>query len=122
MFTPVMQLQLNATDREDLERMLRATSAAAGPTRRARCILLVADGHRYAEICTRLGVTDRFIARWKRRYTAGGVLALLDAPRAGRQNRISPALEAKILRLTEQARLQAPIPHWTSPPWLRWSG
>lgn len=115
MFTPAMQLHLSATDREDLERMVRATSAPAGPTRRARCILLLADGHRYAEICTRLGVTDRFIARWKRRYTEGGVLALLDAPRAGRQNRISPALEAKILRLTEQARPKAPLTHWTSP-------
>ena len=115
MFTPAMQLHLSATDREDLERMVRATSAPAGPTRRARCILLLAAGHSYAEICMRLGVTDRFIARWKRRYTEGGVLALLDAPRAGRQNRISPALEAKILRLTEQARPKAPLTHWTSP-------
>lgn len=115
MFTPAMQLHVSATDREDLERMVRATSAPAGPTRRARCVLLLADGHSYAEICTRLGVTDRFIARWKRRYTEGGVLALLDAPRAGRQNRISPTLEAKILRLTEQARPTAPLTHWTSP-------
>src|SRR5687768_2733349 len=115
MFTPAMQLQLSATDREDLERMVRATSAPAGPARRARSILLLAEGHSYAEICTRLGVTDRFIARWKRRYLEGGVLALLDAPRAGRQNRVSPAIEARILRLTEQARPKAPLTHWTSP-------
>lgn len=114
MFTPTMELRLTATDREDLERVLRATSAPAGPVRRARSILLLADGHTYAEICTRLGVTDRFIARWKRRYAEGGVLALVDAPRAGRQNRVSPAIEARILRLTEQERPRAPLTHWTS--------
>jgi transposase len=110
-----MDLHLSASDREDLERIVRATSAPAGPTRRARAVLLLADGHSYAKICTRLGVTDRFIARWKRRYLDGGVLALVDAPRAGRQDhRVSPAMEAKILRLTEQERPHAPLTHWTS--------
>ena len=115
MFTSLMDLSLSATDREDLERVVRATSAPAGPTRRARAILLLATGHSYAEICTLLGVTDRFIARWKRRYVDGGVLALVDAPRAGRQDhRVSARTEAKILRLTEQARPRAPLTHWTS--------
>jgi transposase len=114
MFTLAMELRLSATDREDLERVVRATSAPAGPARRARSILLLADGHSYAEICRALGVTDPFIARWKQRYAAGGVLALIDAPRAGRQNRLSPELEAKILQLTEQARPRAPLTHWTS--------
>lgn len=114
MFTPMVELRLSAADREDLERVLRATSAPAGPVRRARTMLLVADGHSYAEICTALGVTDRFIARWKRRYAEGGVLALADAPRAGRQNRVSPAIEARILRLTQQERPRAPLTHWTS--------
>jgi transposase len=114
MFTLAMDLRLSATDREDLERVVRATSAPAGPARRARSILLLADGHTYAAICARLGVTDRFIARWKRRYAEGGVLALVDAPRAGRQNRVSATMEAKILRLTEQERPRAPLTHWTS--------
>ena len=86
MFTPTMDLCLSATDREELERVVRATSAPAGPTRRARCILLPADGYRSAEICLLLGVTDRFVARWIRRYLEAGVLALADAPRAGRQD------------------------------------
>jgi hypothetical protein len=50
----------------------------------------------------------------ERRYVEGGVLALVDVPRAGRQNRLSPALEARILRLTEQERPSAPLTHWTS--------
>lgn len=40
---------------------------------------------RLEEVIVELGVPDRFIARWKRRYLEGGVLRLADAPRpAGR--------------------------------------
>ena len=114
MFTPTMDLRLTSPERADLERVVRATSAPAGIARRARCVMLLADGASYAQVCLTLGVTDRFIARWKQRYQQGGVLALADAPRAGRQNRIAPALEARILELTQHTEPPAPLTHWTS--------
>lgn len=74
----------------------------------------MADGLSYAAVCQVLGVTDRFIARWKR-FGAGGVLALADAPRAGPQDdRVTPAQEARILHRTQHARPPAPLTHWTS--------
>lgn len=89
---PTMRLVLSDTERADLERLLRATSTPAGIARRARCILLLADGASYAAICAALAVTDRFVAQWKQRYRDGGILALADAPRAGRQDhRLTPA-------------------------------
>src|SRR5678816_2010620 len=104
MFTSPMELTVSATDRADLERVIRATSTPAGIARRARCVLLLADGHSYSAVCAALGVTDRYIARWKRRFAEGGVLALADEARAGRQDhRLSPALEARILRITRDA-------------------
>lgn len=114
MATPASAFTLSAPDREDLTRLVRATSTPAGIARRARCILALAEGATYATVCAQLAVTDQFVARWKRRYTAGGVLALSDAPRAGRQNhRLSATLEAKILRLTVQEP-PTPFTHWTS--------
>jgi transposase len=115
MFPTTMELRLTADDRADLQRLLRATSTPAGVARRAHCVLLLADGASYAAVRTALGVADRFIAWWKRRYVAGGLLALVDAPRAGRQDhRIAPAVEAKILHLTQHGRPPAPLTHWTS--------
>jgi transposase len=115
MFPFVMELTLTDDERADLERLLRATSTPAGIARRARCVLLLADGVSYAGVCAALGVTDRFVAQWKRRYVEGGVLALADAPRAGRRDhRVPPAVEARILRLTTQERPPAPLTHWTS--------
>lgn len=115
MFSVIMRLALTPTDRADLDRLLRATSTPHGIAQRARCILLLADGQTYATVRLRLGVTDAFIAAWKRRYRAGGVLALADAARAGRQDhRIDPTVEAKIRHLTEQVRPPKPLTHWTS--------
>ena len=115
MFSLAMELTLTAADRADLHAIVRATSSPAGLARRARCILLVADGRSYSTICTMLAVTDRFISRWKRRYTAGGILALADAPRRGRQDhRVSPAKIAKVLHLTVNEKPPEPLTHWTT--------
>ena len=115
MFTTPMELTLTAAERADLERVVRATTTPAGIARRARCILLLADGQSYSAVCTALGVTDRFVARWKRRFVDGGVLALADDARAGRQDhRLSPTVEARILRITRKEPPPTPLTHWTS--------
>jgi transposase len=115
MFATAMELRLAPGDDDDLARLVRATSTPAGIARRARCIQLLAGGATYAAIRGALGVTDRYIARWKRRYHEGGVLALVDAPRAGRQDhRVSPTVEAKILHLTQREAPPQPLTHWTS--------
>lgn len=115
MFSLAMELELTDADRSDLQAIVRATSSPAGLARRARCILLLADGLSYSTICQKLHVTDRFIARWKRRYADGGILALADAPRSGRQShRVPPTLIAKVLHLTLNEKPPAPLTHWTS--------
>ena len=74
MFTPVMRLTLTAVERADLDQVLRATSTPHGIARRARCVVMLADGASYAAICAALGVTDRFIARATRSEREGGML------------------------------------------------
>ena len=116
MFAIAMRVSLTDAERSDLEQLLRATSTPSGIARRARCVVMLADGASYADVCAALGVTDRFIARWKQRYLDGGVLALADAPRAGRQDhRLSPALEARIIHLTRHTAPPRPLTHWTAP-------
>ena len=110
MFAIAMRLSLTDAERSDLDHLLRATSTPSGIARRARCVVMLADGASYADVCAALGVTDRFIARWKQRYREGGVLALADAPRAGRQDhRLTPALEARIVHLTQHVAPPAPL-------------
>jgi hypothetical protein len=79
MFSPTMELTLTAEERADLHAVVRAITSPAGLARRARCILLLADGESYSTVCATLRVRDRYISQWKRRYLAGGLLALTDA-------------------------------------------
>jgi transposase len=109
-----MSLTLTPAERQQLEQVLRQSTLAQAIARRVQVILRLAAGERYAQIATALQVTDRFIAIWKRRYVEGGVLALADAPRAGRGHGLSPALEAKILHVTQHTPPPAPLTHWTT--------
>jgi transposase len=113
MFPTTMELILSAEERRILTGMLRATTISAGLARRARVILALADGDSYATIAATLGVTDTYIARWKKRVVEGGLPALGDLPRSGRPDRLDPKLEAKILAKTHE-RPPAPFTHWTT--------
>jgi transposase len=113
MFTSTMGLVLSTDDRRILRSMVRSTTLGAGLVRRARVILALADGETYAAICGAQGVTDKYIAHWKRRVQDGGVVALSDLPRSGRPDRLDPRVEAKILARTQEAP-PAPLTHWTT--------
>ncbi|MBL8986590.1 MAG: IS630 family transposase [Gemmatimonadetes bacterium] len=109
-----MDLVLSDGERAELERLLRQATLSQAIARRVRVVLALAGGQTYAAVAAALGCTDRFIAIWKRRYVEGGVLALADAPRAGRGHGLSAALEAKIVQLTIQTKPPAPLTHWSS--------
>lgn len=113
MFTTTMDLVLSAADLRILRSMLRSTTMGAGLVRRARIVLALHDGETYASIATTHGVTDKYIATWKRRVHEGGILALGDAPRSGRPDRLDPRVEARILALTQEPP-PAPLTHWTT--------
>ena len=100
---PTMDVDLSADDLRILRSMIRSTTLGAGLVRRARVMVALHDGQSYAEIAATHGVTDKFIAKWKRRVAEGGVLALGDAPRSGRPDRLDPRVEAKILARTQDA-------------------
>lgn len=113
MFNATMDLKLSPEDRRVLNGMLRATTISAGLARRARVVLALANGDSYAAIAAAHGVTDTYIARWKKRVVEGGLPALGDLPRSGRPDRLDPRVEGKILAKTQEPP-PAPLTHWTT--------
>ncbi len=113
MFPTTMELKLSSGERGVLTSMLRATTISAGLARRARVVLALADGDSYATIAATHGVTDTYIARWKKRVVDGGLPALGDLPRSGRPDRLDPRIEARILAKTQESP-PAPFTHWTT--------
>ena len=105
-------LVLTAPVRAELKAIRRSTRSPAGLVQRARLILALADGASYTELMARWGVAATGISRWKQRFLARGIGGLQDAPRSGRPDRLAPALEARILALTQQAPPQ-PLTQWS---------
>jgi len=102
MFTSNEPFQLPPQDRNRLEQILRTTSLSAGLVRRARVLLLLADGVSLRQIQAQTGMSPRRIQHWKRSWRKQGLDGLLDVPRAGRPKKLTVAKEAAILAATEE--------------------
>lgn len=113
MATLPRSITVSATDRRELERLQRAAAAPAGYVRRARAVLLMADGLSGVEIATRTGYTEVQISRIRRRFAEGGLAGLIDRPRSGRPTTISSRKRAQVVALTLKPA-RAGHTHWTS--------
>src|SRR6266540_1554770 len=102
MFTSPYPLALSEAERAELDAMARSRTLAAGLVERARVILALAAGEPYAVLAARLDVSTTTLTRWRKRFERQRVAGLHDAPRSGRGDRVTPALEAKVLALTQQ--------------------
>ncbi|HET9649564.1 MAG TPA: helix-turn-helix domain-containing protein [Microlunatus sp.] len=81
-------LTLTSADRDRLTAWLREPAIPSAIRQRARIVLLAGEGRLNVEIAALLGVSITTAARWRDRYTLGGVDALVDQPRSGRPRMI----------------------------------
>lgn len=101
-----------APDREVLVSWTRSPSLRAGLARRARVVLLAADGVGTAEIVRRVGLSKPAVIGWKRRYAADGIAGLDDRPKSGRPPVIDPV--RIVLATLEPPPPQLGVTHWSS--------
>ena len=77
-------LILRPGDRDRLGELARLPSVPSGLAKRARMVLLAAEGKPNAEIARTVGVSRPTVIGWRDRYEQGGITALEDEPRSGR--------------------------------------
>src|SRR2546428_1934124 len=117
----VRPIRVSAADRQELERLHRSPSTPAGLSRRARAVLLMAQGLPGVEIAERIGYTVVQVSRVRRRFAEHGVAGLHERPRSGRPPTITARKRAQIVALT----LQPPAPgltHLLTPDLARQAG
>lgn len=111
----VPALRLHEGDRARLETLARMSTAPAGLVRRARIVLLAADGVSNTEIAAALRVSRPTVLKWRVRYEESGMAALGDLPRPGRPSTVDE-VAVLVATLAEggtpPARLRAP--YWSS--------
>lgn len=113
MFTAKEPFRLQAQERVSLEQVVRATRVSAGLARRARVLLLLAEGNSLRRIQAQTGMSPRRILVWRNNWKRRGLEGLLDAPRRGRPRKLTAAKEATLLAATEQ-RPPGAVTHWST--------
>ena len=98
-------------DQQLLRTWIRAGTTPQRVARRARIVLLAAEGYSSREIAQQLGVSTHTVSLWRRRFQAGGSAALMrDAPGRGRKVTVTADADARVRALLA-----------TPPPARRWT-
>lgn len=98
-------LAVSDSDRRVLSRWVRAGTTPQRLVRRARIVLLSADGCSAREIARRLGVSTHTVGLWRRRFQSGGASALKrDAPGRGRKATVTADAARRVRALLATPR------------------
>ena len=101
------------SERKELRDRVRSRTLPAEDVRRARLILLLAQGKSYLTIRQLLGCNPNYISRWKGRFEAERLAGLYSRHRGRAVEKRTPALEAKILEWTRRPAPDGST-HWSS--------
>lgn len=107
------EIRLDPKARATLEGWVRAEKTEQRMVRRARIVLLAADGMASRAIAREVGVMTGIVSIWRTRFAASGIAGLKDKPRPGAKRVYSDATDKRIL-----AKLDEPVPIGRA----RWDG
>ena len=108
-----MALTLTTDERTELERRASSRTIRAEDAKRAKVILMLADGTSYSTIEATPWCYRDDINRWRRRFVAGRLDGLRSAHKGQKPSVLTPALEARILAKTQQ-RPPDGSTHWST--------
>jgi transposase len=114
MIPKAREVRLTPKIRKVLEARCRAPSTAQRDVKRARIVLLAAEGRSTRSIAEKVGVQPRIVSNWRRRFAEHGLGGLKDRPRAGKKPIYGKATNKRILALLDKAPPQG-YGRWTGP-------
>jgi transposase len=85
-----LMIQMSQQTRVTLQGWLQREMSPLGRAQRARAMVLLEQGHSYIHTAKWVGLTERNLRKWARRFHARGVAGLDDSPRPGRTPVFSP--------------------------------
>ncbi|HEX9642357.1 MAG TPA: IS630 family transposase, partial [Candidatus Krumholzibacteria bacterium] len=99
---PTRALELSEAERAELESRQRSRAGRSDDARRARVLLMLADGCTYREICASVGCSPEYLSRWRRRFEEQRLGGLYARHPGRRPTKRTVQLEAKILERTRR--------------------
>ena len=105
---------LTNEQRSELDAVMRKRHGNAALTRRARCVLLWADGERRVDIRSKLACNDAFVSRWTAAFDEQGLAGLVSLHPGRAPKRPVAKLEARVLDRTLKHKPRDGSTHWSS--------
>jgi transposase len=97
----------------ELTRRASSRTGRAEDARRARLILLLAEGHTWDEASERIECSRGFVASWSKRFAEQRIAGLYSRHRGQSASVLNARLEARILELTRRAPPDGST-HWST--------
>ena len=113
MIREAREVRLRPKERAELELRVRSPLTAQCDAKRARIVLLAAEGCSTRSIAKEVGVQPRIVSTWRNRFADSGLEGLEDRPRSGKPPTYGAETDKRILAL-----LDRPAPEG----YARWSG
>lgn len=115
MILEAREVRLRRGDRQKLEARCRSPLIIQRDLKRARIVLLAAQGRSTRSIAREVGVQPRIVSLWRARYADHGLQGLDDKPRPGKAPIYTEATTGKrILKLLDRSP-PAGFGRWTGP-------
>ncbi len=114
MIPKAREVRLKPKVRKVLEARCRAPTTAQGDVKRARIVLLAAEGRSTRSIAEEVGVQPRIVSNWRRRFAEHGLGGLKSLPRGGKKPIYGKATDKRILALLDKPPPQG-YARWTGP-------
>jgi transposase len=86
---PKAALVLTPAEKSHLEGLAKATAPEDGVSKRAKIVLLCAEGLENREVARRVGTSAHTVGRWRAQFLAAGVRGLQDTPNRGGRRPLS---------------------------------
>src|SRR6202051_1507965 len=106
-------IKLTISERMALTRRANSRTDRAEDARRARLILLLAEGHTWDEVSERIECSRGFVASWSKRFTEQRIAGLYSRHLGQVATVLTPELEARILEATRRAPAGGAT-HWST--------
>ena len=94
-----LMIQMSQQTRTTLQGWLQRQKTPLGRAKRARSMLLLEQGHSYAQTAKWVGLTERNLRKWARRFRRSGVAGLSEKSRPGRVPVFSPEVALYLVKL-----------------------
>jgi hypothetical protein len=81
--TSALKIEMDIQTRKTLLSWLRRQKTPAGLAKRARAMLLLADGQTYSHTSSQVGLGERHLRKWAKRFIIQGISGLYDSSPTG---------------------------------------